>query len=647
MKKMKHIYNVAATLMLCAGLTVSCNDNDGPGIPDGLNTDKEEITIGPEGGIETISVSSRSEWTAGASKPWISVSPANGVGMADCRLAIDSTLENTVRTSQIRFMSNNEQKLITVTQFGFGKQILIEEPEVELENSERYDKRVFEMNVTTNVAFEIGEIEYSFEGNLSEEEKAEYEKEREKWLTKPSPNTLEVNLDRKARPRKVTGKFRWEMNTAPFVRVAKVHLVPKNPEEDKLVDNDGNPIKDVVLTVRQKAAIKIEDNRAGDSLAVITICNKVQSMIKFDESENMRNWSNLSLWEATDKDLPCPEAVGRVRSVSFVMIDMKDGETLPKEIRHLKYLESFSIRSNANSQIRNTYLGEEICELKYLKELILYSYGITELPQNFTKLGEKLEVLGLSAANFSKLSDITKVVNKENFPKLKSLALNGSRRIDHLTDLSKAENGEYEGKPIGLWSNISTQYQEKQAIISLLTWENLRDLVLSYNFIEGELPSDDDMLNALDRDYYTEDDFSENSADYLDKLVGDTCRWLLTDNKPVTFKGKNGNEVTVTGQEVPRVLPKARYFSINLNFLTGPLPKWVLFHPYFVEWDPEVIFFGQQEGGKNSKGENVGFSNIDSENFDFTYYYGDKDPGESTEVDGVAYPLYYKRYVAK
>lgn len=647
MKKMKHIYNVAATLMLCAGLTVSCNDNDGPGIPDGLNTDKEEITIGPEGGIETISVSSRSEWTAGASKPWISVSPANGVGMADCRLAIDSTLENTVRTSQIRFMSNNEQKLITVTQFGFGKQILIEEPEVELENSERYDKRVFEMNVTTNVAFEIGEIEYSFEGNLSEEEKAEYEKEREKWLTKPLPNTLEVNLDRKARPRKVTGKFRWEMNTAPFVRVAKVHLVPKNPEEDKLVDNDGNPIKDVVLTVRQKAAIKIEDNRAGDSLAVITICNKVQSMIKFDESENMRNWSNLSLWEATDKDLPCPEAVGRVRSVSFVMIDMKDGETLPKEIRHLKYLESFSIRSNANSQIRNTYLGEEICELKYLKELILYSYGITELPQNFPKLGEKLEVLGLSAANFSKLSDITKVVNKKNFPELKSLALNGSRRIDHLTDLSKAENGEYEGKPIGLWSNISTQYQEKQAIISLLTWENLRDLVLSYNFIEGELPSDDDMLNALDRDYYTEDDFSENSADYLDKLVGDTCRWLLTDNKPVTFKGKNGNEVTVTGQEVPRVLPKARYFSINLNFLTGPLPKWVLFHPYFVEWDPEVIFFGQQEGGKNSKGENVGFSNIDSENFDFTYYYGDKDPGESTEVDGVAYPLYYKRYVAK
>lgn len=647
MKKMKHIYNVAATLMLCAGLTVSCNDNDGPGIPDGLNTDKEEITIGPEGGIETISVSSRSEWTAGASKPWISVSPANGVGMADCRLAIDSTLENTVRTSQIRFMSNNEQKLITVTQFGFGKQILIKEPEVELENSERYDKRVFEMNVTTNVAFEIGEIEYSFEGNLSEEEKAEYEKEREKWLTKPLPNTLEVNLDRKARPRKVTGKFRWEMNTAPFVRVAKVHLVPKNPEEDKLVDNDGNPIKDVVLTVRQKAAIKIEDNRAGDSLAVITICNKVQSMIKFDESENMRNWSNLSLWEATDKDLPCPEAVGRVRSVSFVMIDMKDGETLPKEIRHLKYLESFSIRSNANSQIRNTHLGEEICELKYLKELILYSYGITELPQNFTKLGEKLEVLGLSAANFSKLSDITKVVNKENFPKLKSLALNGSRRIDHLTDLSKAENGEYEGKPIGLWSNISTQYQEKQAIISLLKWENLRDLVLSYNFIEGELPSDDDMLNALDRDYYTEDDFSENSADYLDKLVGDTCRWLLTDNNPVTFKEKNGNEVTVTGQDVPRVLPKARYFSINLNFLTGPLPKWVLFHPYFVEWDPEVIFFGQQEGGKNSNGENVGFSNIDSENFDFTYYYGDKDPGENTKVDGVAYPLYYKRYVAK
>ena len=151
-------------------------------------------------------------------------------------------------------------------------------------------------------------------------------------------------MDRKARPRTVKANFRWEMNTAPFVRVAKIHLVPMDPANDQLVDDNGNPIEDVVLTVRQKPALKIEDNRAGDSLAVITINEKVQSMIKFETSENMQNWENVTLWEATDKDLPCEEAVGRIRSVNFVMIDMKEGESLPKEVRYLKYLESFSIR---------------------------------------------------------------------------------------------------------------------------------------------------------------------------------------------------------------------------------------------------------------------------------------------------------------
>lgn len=465
-----------------------------------------------------------------------------------------------------------------------------------------------------------------------------------------------MDLDRKARPRTVKANFRWEMNTAPFVRVAKIHLVPMDPANDQLVDDNGNPIEDVVLTVRQKPALKIEDNRAGDSLAVITINEKVQSMIKFETSENMQNWENVTLWEATDKDLPCEEAVGRIRSVNFVMIDMKEGESLPKEVRYLKYLESFSIRSNANSQIRDIHLGEEICELKHLKELVLYSYGITSLPANFAKLGGAtnegyagLKSLSLSATNFATLSTITKVVNKENFPYLTSLALNGSRRTDSLSDLTLVQGGKYNGRPIGLFVNVS-RGNERDALLSLLLWENLQSLTLAYNFIEGELPTDEEMETALERagrpTHYTSDDFSTEKADYLDKLVGDTCRWLLTDDNPVTFTATDETTETVTGQEIPRVLPKTRYLSINLNFLTGKLPNWVLFHPYFAAWYPEIGFFIQQERGKNSAGELVGFSNIDSDNFDFTYYYGAEDPGSNTTVSGVAYPLYYRRFVA-
>lgn len=654
---MKYLHKVIAGLVLCTGCITSCKDDNKTELPGGLLTDKEEIAIGPEGGLEKIAVLSDISWVAGASKPWIAVSPANGLGAAECQLAIDSTLENTARTAQIRFSSEQAgQKLITVTQFGFGKQILLNETDVEIENSARYEKRTFEMVVSTNINFKIGSVEYAFDGIQSDEEKAEYESERTGWLTQPRQDDLAVDLDRKARPRTVKANFRWEMNTAPFVRVAKIHLVPMDPANDQLVDDNGNPIEDVVLTVRQKPALKIEDNRAGDSLALITINEKVQSMIKFETSENMQNWENVTLWEATDKDLPCEEAVGRIRSVNFVMIDMKEGESLPKEVRYLKYLESFSIRSNANSQIRDIHLGEEICELKHLKELVLYSYGITSLPANFAKLGGAtnegyagLKSLSLSATNFATLSTITKVVNKENFPYLTSLALNGSRRTDSLSDLTLVQGGKYNGRPIGLFVNVS-RGSERNALLSLLLWENLQSLTLAYNFIEGELPTDEEMKTALERagrpTHYTSDDFSTEKADYLDKLVGDTCRWLLTDDNPVTFTATDETTETVTGQEIPRVLPKTRYLSINQNFLTGKLPNWVLFHPYFVEWYPEIGFFIQQERGKNSAGESVGFSNIDADNFDFTYYYGAEDPGSNTTVSGVAYPLYYRRFVA-
>ena len=110
---------------------------------------------------------------------------------------------------------------------------------VEIDNSAAYDKREFESIISANVDCKIGEIEYSFEGNLSESEKADYESEREGWLLnsknedKLKNTNLGIELDRKARPRSVKFKFRWNMNIVPAERVAKVHLVPQNAD-DKL-----------------------------------------------------------------------------------------------------------------------------------------------------------------------------------------------------------------------------------------------------------------------------------------------------------------------------------------------------------------------------------------------------------------------------
>ena len=664
---MKYINKLTWLLVLGAGLmTASCSDSDDVDIPGGLAIDKEQIEIAAEGGSEQLAIAASQNWVANVDEPWLMLTPANGVGSTTATVVVDSTLMNGRRTTDIVFIGDNGQRrTVSVKQFGYGKQIDIKEPTVEIENSDSYDKRAFESLISANVECKIGKIEYSFEGDMTDAEKAENESEREGWLLnskdedKLTGTNLGIVLDRKARPRSVKFKFRWAMNVVPAVRVAKVHLVPVKAE-DQLVDADGKPIDDVILTVRQKAAPKIEDNRAGDSLSVIMINQKLGSIATFDSSDNMRNWSGVTLWEATDDFVKThPEALGRVRSVKFSMFNLKSGETLPKEVGNLKFLESFSVAANENNQIREVNLGDEICSLKYLKNLTVQAYGLTQLPANFVNLGKSLESLNLVSNNFNKLSDITNIVNEKNFPKLRNLILYAQRRTDVVINI--ASLGEmnasgvyvYNNYPIGLYGKVNAGTADRQALLKLLTWDKLNTLELSYCFLEGELPTDEEMTEALEAagkaTRYSKSDFSTNKEDYLDKLVGDTCKWLLSGrDNPVTCKHKDGSVVSgdVSPLQVPRVLPNCRQLSLNLNFFTGKVPNWILFHPHLVEWNAPTMVFNQQPKGKNSDGAAVGFSNMTEDSYSYDYYYGTSDPGSKWEVPGVAYPLYYRKYVA-
>ena len=663
---MKYMNKLTLGIVLAAGLFTACSDKDDVDIPGGLALDKEEIAIGPQGGTEQIAIAASQDWVANTSEPWLMLSPANGVGSVEGTIKVDSTLSNTLRSTELSFQgANGQSRKLTITQFGYGKQIFLKDPVVEIENSDSYDNRAFESLISANVECKIGKIEYSFEGDLTDAEKAENESEREGWLLnskdedKLTGTNLGIVLDRKYRPRTVNFKFRWAMNVVPAVRVAKVHLVPVKAE-DQLVDADGKPTDDVILTVRQKAAQKIEDNRAGDSLSVIMINQKLGSMATFDSSDNMRNWSGVTLWEATDDFVKThPEALGRVRSVKFSMFNLKSGETLPKEVGNLKFLESFSVAANENNQIREVKLGDDICALKYLKNLTVQAYGLTQLPASFVHLGKSLESLNLVSNNFNKLSDITNIVNEKNFPKLRNLILYAQRRTDVVINI--ASLGEmnasgvyvYNNYPIGLYGKVNAGTADRQALLKLLTWDKLNTLELSYCFLEGELPTDEEMTEALEAagkaTRYSKSDFSTNKKDYLDKLVGDTCKWLLSDwDNPVTCKHKDGSVVSedVYPLQVPRVLPNCRQLSLNLNFFTGKVPNWILFHPHLVEWNAPTMVFNQQPKGKNSDGAAVGFSNMTEDSYSYDYYYGTSDPGSKWEVSGVAYPLYYRKYVA-
>lgn len=90
---------------------------------------------------------------------------------------------------------------------------------MDIESSAAYNKRLFEAVISSNVNFLIDKehIDYSFaeEETMTNEDKAEFGADRKGWITPPKDTDLKLNLDRKARPRTVKAKFRWEMNTTP------------------------------------------------------------------------------------------------------------------------------------------------------------------------------------------------------------------------------------------------------------------------------------------------------------------------------------------------------------------------------------------------------------------------------------------------
>ncbi len=583
---MNHIIKVAFGFIMLAGFFISCNDEDN--IINSFSINREEITIGAEGGIDVIGVTSSVEWTVNASQPWITVSPANGIGSVDCTVSIDSTLIVGLREAQITFTPKGlPEQHVDVYQTGYGNIISLQDSEISIPASANYDNRYFELVVTTNVEFAIQAEYLPIEGDDDSSVTAT------EWLTLP---TVDLTLDRGARPRTTKLRFEWSINTKWVERTAKIHFIPSGKDEG------AELVEEAVLLLQQEAALEITDDRAGDSLAILSIREQLEMFSILDANENMRNWSDVVLWEKTDKDLPTDEkgnpitdAVGRVREVTFFMFGTKDD--IPQEIKYLKYAEKVSFYGNTNTMLKSIDLGSAICELSYLKNLQIGAYGLVSLPDEFSKL-TRLESLDLSANNFDHIPD---VLCRENFPNLKTLSLGGNRRW---TVSNLSEENEYDDD-IGLHINMDTD-AEAAGIRRLFLWEELETLELSYNYLEGSLPTFE--IGTV-VDGVTLTPFIKGT-DFT--ALGDTVAWLWTEE----------------GQQIPRILPNCTSLKINLNFFTGVAPNWILYHPYLIEWEPDTFIFNQMEEGKDSSGNLVKFSNAPSS---YTYYYE-------------AYPLYEYKY---
>lgn len=531
---MKGTKYIVATLLMAA--VAACSDDKTA--PD-FATDCDLIQVEAVGGSEQVVVSSGDAWVASTDQPWITISPANGRGSTPCQFLIDSALTAEPRRGVVRVenLATFEKRDIVVEQQGFAYSIEVDDNSIEVSNYDAYEKRHFEVTVRSNVDFEV-----KIPDNAN-------------WLTN---KRYTLNLNRGLRPREVKVRFDWGINTSPRERLAEVEFLPKG--EVTLARQDA-------LSVKQQAAEPIEEGtRAGDSVALLSIGRSLNQLGGgWDASTPMTTWSGVQLWEEGMEGYK-PENEGRVKYAEFMLFNIKEG--LPFEVRYLTAAEELYFFGNTNTFMLNLSPGEYITELTQLKRLTIGAYGLTELPASFKNL-KNLESLNLCANNFQTVPDL---ITEVNFPALRTLILNANQR-SVVTDLSNTVR-------IDLGGFID----EPEFPVDLIKW-NLDTLVLSVNYLHGELPT-------------FEDDDSVPVYEQADIDAVDTLPQFLVDNR------------------IKKVMTKTKRFAINLNRFSGKLPDWLLYHPALDLWVPYSLVFMQE--GRAKDGTQAGFSN---EPVSLNYYY--------------------------
>ena len=543
------IYNRILIVISAIALAVACMNE--PAVEFALDT--TDIQVGPEGGVKTFKVTSSENWVASTQQPWITISPANGRGSVECKVMIDSTLKwNEVREGKVYINGENGSQIFTVSQKGFEYQIIPSESDVNIADYAAYGKRSFEIKVKANVDFKV-----------------QVPDKAANWL-KPKKSTL--TLDRDARPREVTIKFDWQVNSMPEERIAEVKFVPVKTVE--VPGNDG-------IKVTQKAALPIPVGTVeGDSLALLAVNRSLGVWTEYETTERIENWDGVEVWKTKD------ERNGRVKSASFAAFTTKEG--LPYEIQYLTAMEELFVYGNSNTfLIKSLDCGEYICKLTQLRKLTIGAYGLSSLHEDFTNL-VNLEYLNLESNNFQK---IPAVLNEENFPKLTALILNANTRYT-IRDLSNDTR-----------ENIGGFVEEEGFPVRLLLWEKLDTLRLSANYLQGPLPTDEEMAQLLTQKGREEDKLYWRSSDKNIKDSIDVNNTFFDDN------------------DIPRVMPEMDFFAINLNRLYGELPNWLLYHPKLDLWYPDLLIWSQEGRASKKYGANMaGFSNAPT---NMNYYYND------------------------
>lgn len=581
--------------------------------------DNDSLVVGADGGSTTIEVSSSGPWIASVNVPWITVSPANGNGSHECQIIVDSALvlksgnpEDNVRRGTVTIVSDDwDSRDISVEQYNYGYTIAIDKAEIEVPDYDNLADRYFDITVNSNVKFAVSYADAS--GNPVSDP----------WIVESEDNP-ELALTKGARPRNVTLRFNWDINQFEASRAAQIVFTPVDETGAPVVPSDDLIARiDRVSVTQTSAPAKPENPRAADSTALVAISRSLNVWSGgWDTSTRMERWSGVDLWEEGDEG--CPEnGAGRVRYARFFMFNTEDG--IPYQVSWLDAAEELIFYSNENYSFREDIdLGENITELHQLKRLTISAYGLTDnsFPESFFTMEDgspnfpNLEYLDLSSNNFMKIDPR---FTPENFPNLHAFLMNNNqRRVVY--DLSNAVSGsgeQFAEDNSGLY--LENLNPENAAMgggfpVRFLLWDKLDTLELTLNYLEGSLPTDQQLI-----DYFTRNG-----------VPAEDCCWTGSERISYVEDGEDkvlsvadslaAGSTFFQTRRIPKVLPTLRSFTMNFNRFSGNLTPdthgWIMYHPNLDWWDPSTFIFNQE--GTDSDGNAARFSGIP---MTMDYYY--------------------------
>ena len=305
----------------------------------------------------------------------------------------------------------------------------------------------------------------------------------------------------------------------------------------------------------------------------------------------MNRWEGVEVYEKGPNK-------GRVKSAQFIFFETD--EALPYAVKYLTAAEELYFFSNVNAFMKDLSLGEDICSLTNLKRLTMFSYGLTEIPDAISNM-ENLRYLDLGGNNFKSIPKALK-----GCPNLTALFLTSNQRavVSDLSNTVKSDEqlgglvDDYDDVPSDGTTTSSADRCKRKFPQWILEWDQLDTLRLSVNYLQGVLPSDEELLEAGFEAWDV-----ENPATFTSEVS-------LSDSLST-----EGLEFFKTNR-IPKVLPNIDFLAINLNRLHGNIPRWLKYHPKLDYWYPLLLVFPQE--GRDKEGHQAGFIDVPT---NLNYYY--------------------------